>query len=121
MPAIKITILRQERGLNIGNAPLTFEDEQRVHTPYNVASAEVRYYSNGRSFWNYMIGADLIRQTNPVNVRAAERFVYFGRCFIAYVHFPVRWALYPDTGRLFRSLSPISRRTIRFSEARRSS
>jgi len=62
------TILRQLRGQNIGNAPLTYVSQQSVHTPYDVMSAELRYYSTGREFWNYMIGADLIRQLDPVNV-----------------------------------------------------
>lgn len=62
------TILRQEVALNFGNAPLTYVSEQFDHTPYDVSSVELRYYSNGRDFWNYMIGADLIRQLDPVSV-----------------------------------------------------
>jgi iron complex outermembrane receptor protein len=62
------TILRQLHALNLGNAPLTYVDQQFVHTPYDVTSVELRYYSNGRSFWNYMIGVDLIRQLDPVFV-----------------------------------------------------
>src|SRR5581483_9090990 len=62
------TILRQLHALNLGNAPLTYVDQQFVHTPYDVTSVELRYYSNGRSFWNYMIGADLIRSLSPVFV-----------------------------------------------------
>src|SRR5579883_614079 len=62
------TILRQLHALTLSKAPLTYVDQQFVHTPYDVTSVELRYYSNGRSFWNYMIGADLIRQLNPVFV-----------------------------------------------------
>jgi iron complex outermembrane receptor protein len=47
------TLLKQNRSLNAGNAPLTFEDLQTVHTPYDTTSVELRYYSNGREFWNY--------------------------------------------------------------------
>jgi len=63
------TILRQEHALNLGNVPLNYVDQQFVHTPYDVSSVELRYYSTGRDFWNYMIGADLIRQLDPVSVQ----------------------------------------------------
>jgi len=82
------TILRQLRSLNVGNAPLTYLDEQSVHTPYNVISAELRYYSTGREFWNYMIGADLIRQTNPVNVEQPSDSFISGAALSPTVTFP---------------------------------
>jgi len=63
------TNLKQAHGLNIGNAPVGYIDQQTVHTGYNTMSAELRYQSNGNKFWNYMIGADLIRQLNPVSVQ----------------------------------------------------
>lgn len=63
------TILRQEHALNLGNAPLTYPAQQFVHTPYDVSSLELRYHSNGRDFWNYMIGADFIRSLSPVSVQ----------------------------------------------------
>jgi iron complex outermembrane receptor protein len=70
------TILRQLRGQNVGNAPLTYTSEQYVHTPYDVMSAELRYYSTGREFWNYMVGADVIRQLDPVFVtQPADSFI----------------------------------------------
>ncbi len=82
------TILRQEHALNLGNAPLTYMAEQYVHTPYNTASAELRYYSNGRSFWNYMIGADFIRQTDPVNVEQPSDSFISGAALSPTVTFP---------------------------------
>ena len=62
------TLLSQNRSLNTGNAPLTFENLQTVQAPYSTTSVELRYYSNGRAFWNYMIGADLIRSLSPTVV-----------------------------------------------------
>jgi len=82
------TILRQLRSQNIGYAPLTYLSEQNVHTPYNVVSAELRYYSTGREFWNYMIGADLIRQTNPVNVTQPNDTFISGAALSPTVSFP---------------------------------
>jgi iron complex outermembrane receptor protein len=82
------TILRQEHALNVGNAPLTFPAEQFVHTPYNVASAELRYYSNGRSFWNYMIGADFIRQLDPVSVEQPSDSFISGAAVTPTLTFP---------------------------------
>ncbi len=63
------SLLTQNHSLNIGNAPVGYPYQQTVHTPYNVSSAELRYYSAGRTFWNYMIGVDFIRQLNPVLVQ----------------------------------------------------
>lgn len=63
------SLLSQDRSLNIGNVPAGYLYHQNVHTPYDTMSVEIRYLSNGREFWNYMIGADLIRALNPVQVQ----------------------------------------------------
>lgn len=70
------SLLSQAHSLNIGNVAAGYLYQQDVHTPYSTTSAEIRYLSKGREFWNYMIGVDFIRQLNPVSVQQpSDQFI----------------------------------------------
>ncbi len=62
------TLLSQQRAANNANVPVGYDGQQIVHSPYSVSSAELRYFSSGRSFWNYSLGVDFIRSLSPVTV-----------------------------------------------------
>jgi iron complex outermembrane receptor protein len=102
------TLLKQLHSLNLGNAPTGYIDQQVVHTPYTVTSVELRYFSSGRTFWNYMVGVDLIRQLDPVSVQQpSDSFITGaglapGAVFNFYPHYidtPVDVSIFiPDQG-----------------------
>lgn len=62
------SVLHQANDLDPANAVPGYAQQQRLVTPYIVKTAELRFASHDRSFWNYSLDAFFSKQTGTTRV-----------------------------------------------------